>query len=70
MTVSTSVVRIVNVSSQLINLQVKSDNDFFRGQQQLPIFSGKDVSIDEKYLVEGQVENLVSRGLLKIIRPK
>jgi hypothetical protein len=63
-------IRIINCSNQMIPVQLSAEGeDFFRGQQQIQLQSGKDVLIDEKYLIKGQAENLQQRGLLKLIKP-
>lgn len=62
-------IRIINQSRQMIPIQLTAEGeDFFRGQQQIQLMSGKDILIDEKYLINGQVENLRQRGLLKLIK--
>jgi len=62
-------VRIINVSRQMIPIQLTAEGeDFFRGQQQIQLHAGQDVLVDEKYLIKGQTENLAQRGLLKLIR--
>lgn len=62
-------VRIVNISNQMIPLQLSAEGeDFFRGQQQIQLKSGHDVMVDEKYLIRGQTENLAQRGMLKLIK--
>lgn len=62
-------IRIINCSNQMIAIQLTAEGeDFFRGQQQIQLQSGKDVLIDEKYLIRGQAENLQQRGLLKLIK--
>jgi hypothetical protein len=62
-------IRIINSSSQMIPIQLTAEGeDFFRGQQQMQLMPGKDVLIDEMYLINGQVDNLRERGLLKLIR--
>ena len=62
-------IRIINCSNQMIPIQLSAEGeDFFRGQQQIQLRSGKDVLIDEKYLIKGQTENLQQRGLLKLIK--
>ena len=64
-------VRIINVSNQLISVQVSAVNgDFYKDQQQIQLAPGKNVQLDEKYLVSEQVNNLRERGLLKVITSK
>lgn len=64
-----SQIRIVNVSGQTISIQLSVEGvDFYRGQQQVRVKSGQNIAIDEKYLIDGQVENLRGRGLLKLTK--
>jgi len=69
--VDTKLVRIINVSNQLIPIQVSAVNgDFYKDQQQIQLAPGKNVQLDEKYLVSEQVNNLRERGLLKVVTSK
>ncbi len=66
-----NVIRIINISSQMIPLQVSTvGGDFFKDQQQIQLYPNKDIQLDEKYLVSEQVNNLKERGLLKVIVAK
>lgn len=64
-------IRIINISRQTIPIQVSAVNgDFYKDQQQIQLAAGKDIQLDEKYLVSEQVNNLKERGLLKVVTPK
>lgn len=61
------ILRITNISNQLISIQLSvAGVDFYRGQQQVHIKSNRHIEVDSKYLINGQVENLRSRSLLKV----
>lgn len=60
------ILRISNISNQMISIQLSvSGVDFFRGQQQVHVKPNKHIEIDSKYLIDGQVENLKSKSMLK-----
>ena len=62
-------IRIINCSNQMIPIQLSAEGeDFFRGQQQIQLGRGQDVLVDRKYLIDGQVDNLQQRGLLRLIK--
>lgn len=61
------ILRITNISNQLISVQLSAIGvDFYRGQQQVHIKPNKHIEVDSKYLINGQVENLKSKSLLKV----
>lgn len=69
--VDTKLVRIINVSNQMIPIQVSAVNgDFYKDQQQIQLAPSKSIQLDEKYLVSEQVNNLRERGLLKVVTSK
>jgi hypothetical protein len=60
------IIRIFNTSNQLISIQLTvAGVDFFRGQQQIHLNPNNHIEVDTKYLIDGQVENLKMKGLLK-----
>lgn len=60
--------RICNVSNQMVSLQVSSlGKDFYKNQQQIHLQKNKDIQIEDKYLVMDQIQNLKQRGLLRIV---
>lgn len=62
-------IRIINTSNQTIPIQLSAEGeDFYRGQQQIQLGRGQNILVDEKYLIEGQVDNLAQRGMLKLIK--
>ena len=69
--VDVKLVRIINVSNQMIPIQVSAVNgDFYKDQQQIHLAPSKSIQLDEKYLVSEQVNNLRERGLLKVVTSK
>ncbi len=68
MSSESKLLRICNVSNQMVSLQVSAaGRDFYRDQQQIHLQRNKDIQIESKYLVTDQIENLRQRGILKII---
>jgi hypothetical protein len=71
--VESEILNIMNVSEQTISIQLSAVGvDFYKGQQQAHLAPGKSISIDSKYLINGQVDNLRSRSMLKVstIKPR
>lgn len=65
------VLNITNISEQVISIQLSAVGaGFFKGQQQAHLNPGKNILIDSKYLINGQVENLRSRSMLKVSKVK
>lgn len=60
------VVRITNVSDQVISIMAQIPNgDFYTATQQLNIFPGKSVTVFNDHLLEHQIANLKARSLLQ-----
>ena len=61
------VLNILNISEQTISIQLSVRGaDFFNGQQQAHLGPNKNILIDSKYLIDGQVDNLKLRGVLRV----
>lgn len=63
----TQTCRILNVSQQVIALQVKQPNgDFFIHEQQVRLNPGGHALLPKSHLNESQVENLKRSGMIKV----
>ena len=51
----------------MIPLQVRAPgSDFYTNEQQIRLFPGKDVILPKSYVMEDQINNLRSRGMIKV----
>lgn len=60
-------VTITNISKQMIPLDTcPPDGDFYQDTRQINLRSGKSIEIPMSHCRKAQIENLQSRGMLKI----
>lgn len=65
---NTEVIRLFNCSRQLLKLQVRPPGgDFYLHEQQVSLRPGQTVLLPKDHLIQDQVSNLQSRGMLKVI---
>ena len=61
-------VRVYNSSNQMIPLQVRVPNtDFYTNEQQIRILPGSSVLLPKDHMMEDQLKNLKSRGMIKVL---
>lgn len=66
---ASEILSIYNKSKQTISLQARPPKgDFFLDEQQIRIRPKETVQLDARYIMEEQIKNLASKGLLKIVR--
>lgn len=64
----THVVRLLNISQQLLRLQVKPPaGDFFLHEQQVCLRPGQDAMLPKDHLRPEQIKNLQARGVLRVV---
>ena len=64
----THVMRVLNISQQLINIHVKPpQGDFYRHEQQVSLRPGQDALLPKDHLRQDQVNNLRARKVIRVI---
>lgn len=61
---------VLNISKQMVPLQLTEDGADFYRQQQAHLMPGKTVTLPVRYVMKNQINNLVAKRFLKIIATK